>query len=148
MNIEYKARNRAGTDANGSDVDPKSVPRRGSQALARGLTALCRILQRLATDRRATVSLLVAEGDEVVSVAVIVARDVDCHLSFREGSRHGLNVGAAGAALRAVLPPDPSEPEMLRTTRSRDWVITHGEFDPNVYGAFVRTAAAGRRLQI
>jgi DNA-binding IclR family transcriptional regulator len=58
----------------------------------RGIRQLCvPILQRLAAERRATVSLLVAEGQEAVSVAVIVPRDLAYHLTFREGSRHPLD---------------------------------------------------------
>ena len=95
------------------------------------------ILQRLATERRATVALLVAEGDEAVSVAVIVPRDVDYHLTFREGSRHPLSRGAAGIALRACSLPRADEDESVRAARERGWVITHGEIEPHTYGLAV-----------
>ncbi|RYE39053.1 MAG: IclR family transcriptional regulator [Hyphomicrobiales bacterium] len=95
------------------------------------------ILQRLAADQRATVSLLVAEGDEAVSVAVIVPRDVNYQLSFHEGSRHSLDIGAAGIALRAALPPRPDDPPVVAETRERGWVMTFGEIAPSTYGLAV-----------
>ena len=95
------------------------------------------VLQRLAAEQRATVSLLVAEGDDAVAVAVIVPRDVDYHLSFREGSRHPLDRGAAGAALRACLPARAGEAPLVTKTRKRGWVMTFGEVEPNTYGLAV-----------
>ncbi|MFC9835524.1 IclR family transcriptional regulator [Rhodococcus sp. NPDC127530] len=95
------------------------------------------ILQRLVADQRATVALLVAEGDEAVSVAVIVPRDVNYHLSFREGSRHPLDRGAAGVALRAALPPRPDDAQAVMDAREKGWVITYGEIEPSTYGLAV-----------
>src|SRR6478735_10403305 len=45
-------------------------------------------LRMLADDLGATVSLLVAEGDQQVAIAVIVPTLVFYQLSFHEGSRH------------------------------------------------------------
>src|SRR6201988_3787374 len=58
-------------------------------------------LRALADDLGTTVSLLVAEGDQQVAVAVIVPSHVAYQLSFHEGSRYPLNRGAAGIALLA-----------------------------------------------
>jgi DNA-binding IclR family transcriptional regulator len=94
-------------------------------------------LRALADELGATVSLLVAEGDQQVAIAVIVPTHVAYQLSFHEGSRYPLDRGAAGIALLASLPPRPGERELVARTRERGWVVTHGEVEPNTYGLAV-----------
>ena len=53
-------------------------------------------LRALADELGTTVSLLVAEGDQQVAIAVIVPTHVFYQLSFHEGSRYPLERGAAG----------------------------------------------------
>lgn len=95
------------------------------------------ILQALADELGTTVSLLVAEGDQQVAVAVIVPTQVAYQLAFHEGSRHPLSRGAAGVALLASMPPRPRERDLVTRTREQGWVITHGEIEPNTYGLAV-----------
>ena len=95
------------------------------------------VLRGLADRTQATASLLVAEGDEQVAVAVIVPADVSYHLSFSEGSRHPIDRGAAGLALLASSPPAPGERDLITLARSQGWVMTHGEIEPNAYGLAV-----------
>jgi DNA-binding IclR family transcriptional regulator len=95
-------------------------------------------LRALADELGTTVSLLVAEGDQQVAVAVITPTQVFYQLSFHEGSRHPLELGAAGVALLASMTPRPGERDLVRQTRKRGWVITHGEIEPNTYGLAVR----------
>lgn len=94
-------------------------------------------LRALADDLGTTVSLLVAEGDQQVAVAVIVPTQVAYQLAFHEGSRHPLSRGAAGIALLASMPRRPGEREIVPQTRERGWVITHGEIEPGTYGLAV-----------
>ncbi|GAA2556980.1 IclR family transcriptional regulator [Mycolicibacterium diernhoferi] len=94
-------------------------------------------LRLLADDLGTTVSLLVAEGDQQVAIAVIVPTLVFYQLSFHEGSRHPLERGAAGAALLASMPPRPGERDLVRQAREQGWVITHGEIEPDTYGLAV-----------
>jgi DNA-binding IclR family transcriptional regulator len=94
-------------------------------------------LRTLADDLGATVSLLVAEGDQQVAIAVIVPTLVFYQLSFHEGSRHPLERGSAGIALLASMPPRPGERELVPLTRAQGWVITHGEIEPDTYGLAV-----------
>ncbi|MBV9090916.1 MAG: helix-turn-helix domain-containing protein [Mycobacteriaceae bacterium] len=94
-------------------------------------------LRALADGLGATVSLLVAEGDQQVAIAVIVPTLVSYQLSFHEGSRYPLDRGAAGVALLASMPPRPGERDLVSQTRRRGWVITHGEIEPNTYGLAV-----------
>lgn len=94
-------------------------------------------LRDLADELGTTVSLLVAEGDQQVAVAVIVPTRVSYQLSFHEGSRHPLDRGAAGVALLASMPPRRGERDLVAQTREQGWVITHGEIEPNTYGLAV-----------
>lgn len=94
-------------------------------------------LRALADELGTTVSLLVAEGDQQVAVAVIVPTQVAYQLAFHEGSRYPLNRGAAGIALLASLPPRPGERDLVARAREQGWVVTHGEIEPNTYGLAV-----------
>jgi DNA-binding IclR family transcriptional regulator len=94
-------------------------------------------LRALADELGTTVSLLVAEGDQQVAIAVIVPTHVAYQLSFHEGSRYQLDRGAAGIALLASMPPRPGERDLVTLTRERGWVVTHGEIEPNTYGLAV-----------
>ncbi|ETW23072.1 MULTISPECIES: IclR family transcriptional regulator [Mycobacterium] len=94
-------------------------------------------LRALADELGTTVSLLVAEGDEQVAVAVIVPTQVAYQLAFHEGSRYPLDRGAAGIALLAGMPPRPGERDLVAATRERGWVMTYGEIEPNTYGLAV-----------
>lgn len=94
-------------------------------------------LRTLADDLGASVSLLVAEGDQQVAVAVIVPTLVFYQLSFHEGSRYPLDRGAAGIALLASMAPRPNERDLVPLTREQGWVITHGEIEPDTYGLAV-----------
>ncbi len=94
-------------------------------------------LRALADELGATVSLLVAEGDQQVAIAVVMPTQVFYQLSFHEGSRYPLDRGAAGIALLASLPARPGERDLVPQTREKGWVITHGEIEPNTYGLAV-----------
>jgi DNA-binding IclR family transcriptional regulator len=99
-------------------------------------------LRALADELGTTVSLLIAEGDQQVAIAVIVPSHVAYQLSFHEGSRYPLDRGAAGIALLASMPPRPGERELVARTRERGWVMTHGEIEPNTYGLAVAVRRA------
>ncbi|MFV8319568.1 IclR family transcriptional regulator [Mycobacterium sp. 23] len=94
-------------------------------------------LRSLADELGTTVSLLIAEGDEQVAIAVIVPTQVAYQLAFHEGSRYPLDRGAAGIALLANMPPRPGERDLVSAARRRGWVTTHGEIEPNTYGLAV-----------
>jgi DNA-binding IclR family transcriptional regulator len=94
-------------------------------------------LRALADELGTTVSLLIAEGDQQVAIAVIVPTNVFYQLSFHEGSRYPLDRGAAGIALLASMPPRPAERPLVPQTLKQGWVITHGEIEPNTFGLAV-----------
>jgi DNA-binding IclR family transcriptional regulator len=94
-------------------------------------------LRGLADDLGTTVSLLVAEGDQQVAIAVLVPTQVAYQLAFHEGSRYPLDRGAAGVALLASMPPRPGERELVTQARERGWAMTYAEIEPNTYGLAV-----------
>jgi DNA-binding IclR family transcriptional regulator len=94
-------------------------------------------LRALADELGSTVSLLIAEGDQQMAIAVIVPTQVAYQLSFHEGSRYPLNRGAAGIALLASMPPRPGERELVTRARERGWAMTYAEIEPNTYGLAV-----------
>ncbi|MFK4296621.1 DNA-binding IclR family transcriptional regulator [Arthrobacter sp. GAS37] len=92
------------------------------------------VLHDVANELRSTMSLLVREGADAVALAVVEPRGPSYHVSFAQGSRHPLNRGAAGLAIRASRPPSPMEPEDVRSARINGFAITFGEVEPNMYG--------------
>ena len=59
------------------------------------------VLRRLADEVAATAHLTVADGAEGLAVAVVEPSRTDLHVSYRVGSRHALDRGAAGRAILA-----------------------------------------------
>ncbi|MFI1035844.1 IclR family transcriptional regulator [Streptomyces sp. NPDC020951] len=124
--------------------DPEGRYRAGA-----GLSALAHQVQRglretlepylrdLARELQATVALLVAEGDEAVAVSVVEPPYSSYHLAFRTGSRHPLDRGAAGHALRAAMERSVGEPEIVTKARGDGYVSTWGEVEPGAYGVAI-----------
>lgn len=59
------------------------------------------VLRRLAEQVAATAHLTIADGGEGLAVAVVEPSRTDLHVSYRVGSRHALDRGAAGRAILA-----------------------------------------------
>jgi DNA-binding transcriptional ArsR family regulator len=88
-------------------------------------------LRRLAEDIGATAHLTVADGDEALAVAVVEPSWTDYHVSYRVGSRHSLDRGAAGRAI-------------LAGRRGQVGVVTtDGELQPGAVGAAVPVPVEG-----
>nr|WP_218063048.1 helix-turn-helix domain-containing protein [Arthrobacter sp. SDTb3-6] len=92
------------------------------------------VLAELANELGQTVSLIVQEGPDAVALAVVEPRNRTYRISFAEGSRHPLNLGAAGHAISSCLPPSPLDPEGVRLARANGYSLTYGEVEPNMYG--------------
>lgn len=117
----------------------------GLTALASGVHATLRdlahpVLHDLARETRATVALLVVEGDEAVALAVIAPPDAAYTIVFQPGSRHPLERGAAGLALLSARPPHPGEPEGATRAREQGYASTFAEVEPGAYGVAVPLA--------
>ena len=114
----------------------------GLAALASGIHTTLRvtaepILRELAEKLGATVTLLVAEGDEAVALAVVAPASSQYHLAFTTGGRHPIDRAAGGVALLAAMPPAPAEELRVREARERGWSQTLGEVEPGAYGVAV-----------
>jgi DNA-binding IclR family transcriptional regulator len=118
------------------------------------------VLRGLAEALGCTAHLTIAEGDEALALAVIEPSWTDFHVSYRVGSRHPLDRGAAGKAILAGRRGD-SEPFVVTTGELQSGarglaaavrgvegleasvgVVTLGELDPAVLGPKVAAAAA------
>lgn len=123
-------------------ADGRYFPGAGLTTLGQGtLTSLKEVstphLRELANELESTVSLLVAEGEEAVAIAVVEPANARYHLSFREGSRHPLDRGSAGIALQTLATPRPGEPTDISGARELGFASTHGQVEPGAYGVAV-----------
>lgn len=121
----------------------------GCYRAAAGLSALARHvrprlretaephLEALARELESTISLVAIEGEEAVAISVVEPPGTVYHVTFRPGSRHPLDRGAAGLALRAALPPADGDPEAVRLVRAAGFARTRGEVEPGAYGVAV-----------
>lgn len=95
------------------------------------------VMRELAEKVGATISLLVAEGDEAVAMAVVSPSQSSYHLAFRTGSRHPIDRAAGGIALLAAMPRRPGEAARVTEARERGYAATMGEVEPGAYGVAV-----------
>ena len=93
-------------------------------------------LRRLAEDVGATAHLTVADGGEALAVAVVEPTWTSYHVSYRVGSRHRLDQGAAGRAILAGR-------EGQQTV-----VMTDGELQPGAVGIAVAVPLVGLEASV
>lgn len=93
-------------------------------------------LRRLADRVGATAHLTVADGDEALAVAVVEPTWTDYHVSYRVGTRHPLDRGAAGRAILA------------HRTGQEQVVTTDGELQPGAVGIAVPVPVAGLEASV
>ncbi|MCI5098080.1 MAG: helix-turn-helix domain-containing protein [Rhodobacteraceae bacterium] len=91
-------------------------------------------LQRLAALTGATAFLALAEQDECVAVSVAEPQDMLLRVSYRVGSRHPLNLGAAGIAILAGRPFAAGEDEQVTKARASGYCVTRGALQPGAVG--------------
>ena len=93
-------------------------------------------LRRLAEDVGATAHLTVADGGEALAVAVVEPTWTSYHVSYRVGTRHRLDQGAAG---RAILAGRQGEETV---------VMTDGELQPGAVGIAVPVPLVGLEASV
>ena len=81
------------------------------------------VLRGLAEEVGCTAHLTVADGEEALALAVVEPSWTDFHVSYRVGSRHPLQQGAAGKAI--LLGRDPG---------SAAYAVTEGELQAGARG--------------
>lgn len=83
------------------------------------------VLRSLAEEVGCTAHLTVADGGEALALAVVEPSWTDFHVAYRVGSRHPLDQGAAGRAIR--LGREPADGRAA-------YVVTAGELQPGARG--------------
>ena len=114
----------------------------GLAALASGIHSTIRVtaepvLRQLAEQLGATITLLVAEGDEAVALSVVTPAQTPYHLIFRTGGRHPIDRAAGGVALLAAMPARPGEAARVTQAREHGYAESFGEVEPGAYGVAV-----------
>ena len=94
-------------------------------------------LRRLAEQVGATAHLTVADSGEAVALAVVEPSWTQFHVAYRAGSRHPLDLGAAGRAILAgrTEPAGPAAPEEADSPQGTvEWIESAGELQAGAYG--------------
>jgi DNA-binding IclR family transcriptional regulator len=92
------------------------------------------LMQRLASETQATAFISAAEGDECVVIMVVEPEHGVLRVSYRVGSRHPLNRGAAGIAILAGRPEAPDDSETVRQARRDGYCVTRGQLQRGAVG--------------
>ncbi len=100
------------------------------------------LLEELSERLGATVTLLVAEGQQAVALAAHTPRDGNFQLTFSRGHTHPLRLAAGGQALRAIMPEYAGDPTVDRVRRD-GYAITHGEVEKGAWGLAVPVQLPG-----
>lgn len=101
------------------------------------------LLHRLANEAQATAYVSVAHGDECIVVMVAEPELAVIRVGYRVGSRHALDRGAAGLAILAARPEQPTDSERVKKARVDGYNLTVGELERGAVGiaAPIRPAA-------
>ncbi len=97
-------------------------------------------LEDLTESVHMTAFLVVAHGDQAVTVLVVEPRSTLAHVAYRPGARHPLTLGAPGLAILAGRAPAPGERAEVTAARARGWARSESEVIPGY-----RSVAAGVR---
>lgn len=119
------------------DGDNRYLAGPGLTGLARRVAPTLRAAARtelsaLADDLGMTAFLVVREGDEAVTVAVVEPRQSSVHVVYRPGTRHPVDRGAPGLALLAGSPGIQGERDEVGEARRRGWAYSHSEVLPGM----------------
>jgi DNA-binding IclR family transcriptional regulator len=91
-------------------------------------------LRQLAGASGATAFLALAEQEECVAVSVAEPEDMVLRVSYRVGSRHPLDQGAAGIAILAGRPYAEAEDEQVTQARANGYCVTRGALQAGAVG--------------
>ncbi len=90
------------------------------------------VLAKLAEELQMTAFLVVADGDEAVTIDSVEPRSLTAHVSYRPGTRHAIDRGAPGLALLAAAPPRKGERSEVTQARRRGWATSESEVIPGM----------------
>ena len=99
-----------------------------SRSVKRSLRAAASsVIADLAEELRMTAFLVVADGDEAVTIDSVEPRSLNAHVAYRPGTRHPIDRGAPGLALLAAAPPKRRERAEVALARDRGWAHSEAE---------------------
>jgi DNA-binding IclR family transcriptional regulator len=79
-----------------------------------------------------TAFLVVRDGDDAVTIAVVEPRHVTAHVAYRPGNRHPVDRGAPGIALLAGADGQRGERAAVTSARRRGWAHSRSEVLPGM----------------
>ncbi|MGZ4679140.1 MAG: IclR family transcriptional regulator [Ilumatobacteraceae bacterium] len=114
------------------DVEGDFIPGPYLAVLSRSVRRTLRaaaapIVATLADDLQMTAFLVVADGDEAVTIDSVEPRSLNAHVAYRPGTRHPIDRGAPGLALLAAQAPRAGERAEVELARRRGWAQSEAE---------------------
>ena len=99
-----------------------------SRSVRRSLRAAAApVLANLAEDLQMTAFLVVADGDEAVTIDSVEPTSMTAHVAYRPGTRHPIDRGAPGLALLAGRESMPGERAEVVRARKLGWAQSEAE---------------------
>ena len=99
-----------------------------SRSVRRSLRAAAApVLANLAEELQMTAFLVVADGDEAVTIDSVEPSSLNAHVAYRPGTRHAIDRGAPGLALLAGREPVPGERVEVVRARQLGWAQSEAE---------------------
>ena len=90
-------------------------------------SAAAPVLANLCERLKMTAFLVVADGDEAVTIDSVEPTSLDAHVAYRPGTRHSIDRGAPGLALLAGRAPSAGERPEVALARARGWAESQAE---------------------
>ena len=104
-----------------------------SRSVRRSLrSAVAPVLATLAEELQMTAFLVVADGDEAVTIDSVEPHSLNAHVAYRPGTRHPIDRGAPGIALLAGRPSVVGERAEVARARELGWAQSRSEVIPGL----------------
>ncbi|MEP7045751.1 MAG: helix-turn-helix domain-containing protein [Ilumatobacteraceae bacterium] len=104
-----------------------------SRSVRRSLrSAAAPVLGGLAEELQMTAFLVVADGDDAVTIESVEPTSLDAHIAYRPGTRHAIDRGAPGLALLAGRPAVRGERREIGRARSAGYAASEAEVIPGM----------------
>jgi DNA-binding IclR family transcriptional regulator len=104
-----------------------------SRSVRRSLrSAAAPVLVSVAEDLQMTSFLVVADGDEAITLDSVEPTSLNAHVAYRPGTRHAIDRGAPGIALLAGRPAVPGERPEVTRARKLGWAESRAEVIPGL----------------